>query len=575
VKTLLITAVIAIVLIGGGYLFMRLHILRARDFKPDNSKAKNILDLRPAIIAKLQQLVKDGSNGLYTLSLQEIDPDILSSRLDAINGTIVPDTSAMRMLDVSKKLPDDIFNIKFSALHIDGIGIESLLHKNEINIKAIDLTGPIVIIDHKRRSYNEIERKKNDHLTIYQRLMNQMHKIAIGKITIEHARVSLQNHKEKRTETNFNDITISMDDLLIDSTTQYDQNRFLFARHARLVTKNFRIGTPDSLYFIKLGSIAIQAERHEIRITDAELTPRGNVKQFERKLKGREEMYHVIAPKIVFKTVDWWLLLNKESIVSRQVIIDGGIVKVFFDKSLPIASNEPMNHFPHQLIMMIPCPVLVNKLSVDGLKVVYTQYNPKTRSTGTSFFTDIVGTATHITNVPNEIKRYPFTDFVGKGMFMSKVPIAVKFKFDLLKTGIGEFTADVHMDSLTKELVNPISEPLGQFTIKSGEMEKGDAHVEGNNSKIDGKILIYYKDLHITPLKEDSSNSGLKRNHLKSFFANSFLIKNSNPEATLRSPSFEVPRDSHQNFISFIWTSIMTGLLKTIGIPVRLVMKDN
>jgi hypothetical protein len=110
--------------------------------------------------------------------------------------------------------------------------------------------------------------------------------------------------------------------------------------------------------------------------------------------------------------------------------------------------------------------------------------------------------------------------------------------------------------------------------IKRGEMQQGDVHVEGNNSKIDGKILFYYKDLHIIPLKEDSSDSGLKRKHLKSFFANSFVIKNANPEGTLRSPSFEVARDHHENFISFIWTSIMTGLLKTIGIPVKLVMKD-
>lgn len=95
-KTLLIIAIIGIAIIGGGYLYTRHHILRARDFRPDNSKAKNILDLRPAIIAKLQQLVKDGSNGLYILSLQEIQPDILSSKLDVINGTIVPDTAAMR-----------------------------------------------------------------------------------------------------------------------------------------------------------------------------------------------------------------------------------------------------------------------------------------------------------------------------------------------------------------------------------------------------------------------------------------------------------------------------------------------
>ena len=77
--------------------------MKTNDVKLDNSKALSVLDLRPAIIAKLQQLVKDGSNGLYTLSIQKIDPDLLSSKLDVVDGVIAIDTAAMQRLDESKK----------------------------------------------------------------------------------------------------------------------------------------------------------------------------------------------------------------------------------------------------------------------------------------------------------------------------------------------------------------------------------------------------------------------------------------------------------------------------------------
>ena len=65
---------------------IRFSVLQSRDFKPDTTKSKSILDLRPQLIAKLQQLVKDGSNGLYNLSIGKIEPHISSGGVDMNNG---------------------------------------------------------------------------------------------------------------------------------------------------------------------------------------------------------------------------------------------------------------------------------------------------------------------------------------------------------------------------------------------------------------------------------------------------------------------------------------------------------
>jgi hypothetical protein len=54
------------------------------------------------------------------------------------------------------------------------------------------------------------------------------------------------------------------------------------------------------------------------------------------------------------------------------------------------------------------------------------------------------------------------------------------------------------------------------------------------------------------------------------------FIKNENPQGSeLRQPVFDVGRDHHQNFVAYIWTGILTGLCKTIGVPVKLVIKNN
>ena len=106
-------------------------------------------------------------------------------------------------------------------------------------------------------------------------------------------------------------------------------------------------------------------------------------------------------------------------------------------------------------------------------------------------------------------------------------------------------------------------------------MQKGIAHLEGNDFAAKGTVALNYTDLHIDPLKKDKNDDGkLKKKTFTGLFANTFLIKNSNPRKgnDLRQPGFTVERGKHSNFFSLIWFSILTGILKTIGIPVKLVL---
>jgi hypothetical protein len=159
---------------------------------------------------------------------------------------------------------------------------------------------------------------------------------------------------------------------------------------------------------------------------------------------------------------------------------------------------------------------------------------------------------------------------------MHHVPMTAKFKLDLLKYRTGEFTADVHMNELDSMTINPIAQSLGLFRIKRGVMHEATAHINGNNLNARGKISIRYNDFHITPLKSDKEDPGkLKNKTFTSFFANKVFIKDNNPTngEELRQPEYSIGRDHHPNFFNMIWMTIFTGILKTIGVPVKLVIK--
>src|SRR5690349_16837105 len=97
-KGIIILSSVGILLITG-YLYLRYSVLNSKTIPVDQSKASSPLDLRPALIAKLQQLVLDGSGGLYKLSIEKLDPDIVNATVDIVNAVLTPDSAVLAKLD--------------------------------------------------------------------------------------------------------------------------------------------------------------------------------------------------------------------------------------------------------------------------------------------------------------------------------------------------------------------------------------------------------------------------------------------------------------------------------------------
>ena len=124
-KKFLIILIISGVILVGGYFFIRFYLQKAirkdekltgevipRKKAIDGKKVSNA-DLRPLFIKRLQLLVKKSSNGLYDLSIGNMEVDVLASTASLQNVSVHPDP---RVLDSLKKIgegPGNVFNISF------------------------------------------------------------------------------------------------------------------------------------------------------------------------------------------------------------------------------------------------------------------------------------------------------------------------------------------------------------------------------------------------------------------------------------------------------------------------------
>ena len=287
-----------LVIVISGYLLLRFYFLKTKTIQPDYSNAKSVTDLRPLVIAKLEQLVKDGSGGLYNLSIEKVNANVASSAFDMINATLIPDSAVLAKLNLAKKAPDDVFKIAFDTLHITGISLLNFLHKKNISLDTIYIRHPVVQVYHDTKPYNAQQRKQDSTETIYQKIKKQFNSIAINAIVINNGSLVNTTISKKNKTQKLDNVSISLRKFLFDSSTQFDNNRFFFAEDMLLSSNNYLIKTPDSLYTFKIDNISVAAAKHSIILNGVSFLPRGNKTAFVKNLLQWMICLHFIFPKL-------------------------------------------------------------------------------------------------------------------------------------------------------------------------------------------------------------------------------------------------------------------------------------
>ena len=504
--------------------------------------------------------------------MKEADPDIAKGSVTFIGISLTPDSAALLHLDSMQLLPDDVYSLSAKAFYVSGLGIKDFLSSGQLDLQSVIAKDPVIDIFHKERTYNADKRLQKDTLTLYEKLTKQLKHFSLQKLEVSNANIISHQMAKKQKTTRYNHVSIVMKEILIDSTTQYDSSRFLFAKNADISLQNFSLKTADSLYMLKCASLHIAAAARQLTATGVELMPRFDKTQFQQKLKYRQDRYVISIPKIVLSGADWWKLANEEGLAASQASLYNCSFSDFIDRSLPLRPIK-MDNYPHQQIMRMTLPLNIGHVYLKNMQLKYEEFNPLSGKSGILHFGNIEADIANVTNVPAQIRKNKFMTFSAKTMFMNQSPANITFKFNLAKVKTGDFSADIHVGAMDYQLINPFSEPLGLLSMKSGKIQEATGHFEGDNLKAKADFVMLYNDLYIIPLKKAADEGGdLKKKNVLGVLANLLFIKNENPDkkGNVRKLHYEVARQEHPNFFNQLWKTLLMGIIKSIGAPEKL-----
>jgi hypothetical protein len=564
-------------LIIGAYLFVRFTLQSSLNKESNNNvlpagdtssiRQSSALDLRPLFIKKLQQLVTKSSNGLYALSVSDMKLDVLNSTVSLENVSVIPDKVVLAALIEKAQAPNDVFTVSFKSFTIEGVNLDDALSSKTMDYKLVKLVQPVIEIHHAKRK--PTVEKRGD---FSDRFLKEMEKLSITKVIIEGATVIHYNDDKKGKQTKLNDFALSMNNVLVDSTTRSDKDRFLFAKEAFISFKNFSTVTTDKIYDLNIGSVTVKVPQQAVSLQNVSFKTKLSKEAFQKKIKTRKEIYDVSVPSIAIENMHWWDLLNEEQIEADAITISGLKLKVYLDRTPPPSSK--MGNFPNQMLMKMAMKIAVSKLKIQNMEVAYTEFNPKSAQEGTVVLDKINMAMTGLNNTVDKMAKSRSLAITASARFMRTVPMNAYFSLDLVQHKKGAFSAKLSVDGFDATLINSFAGPLGLVNVKEGSLQKVELNMSGDEMKATSSVLVLYKDLNVALLEKESGKQALDKKDVTSVLAN-VIIKNSNPKGGKdpRRENGEFVRDPDAGFLNLVWKAGLVGILKTIGAPAKLAIK--
>lgn len=519
-------------------------------------------DFEPLIKEKLQQLVKNGSDSLYQLTLDKVEIDVINATVTVVNARLIPDSAYLQKLEQQQRAPDDIFSVSLKALEINGISPLDLLDKKHINLQNLYLREPVIQVYHKKRSYNRVK----DTTTLYQRVSKQLESFSLQTAEVQHVAVDYYDMDRKNKEVHLKDLTFRFKNILFNDTTQNDASRFLYASEANIFLKDYNLKTADNLYRFKIDSLNIVTVANTIQLWGISLKPIGDKAAFSKKLPYRKDRYDLQAHSATIKDADWWALLSEQGITANSVDIYKGEVELYSDKALPGSGQNKTGHYPHQNIGNIPLPLYVKKIALHNFEVLYKEFNPKSGQMGTIQFTDVNGTLSNVTNRPDKIGANATLQVDAEARFMNDGNLKTTWKFDMAHLKDGLFTVEVNMGKMDGPSLNKATVPLGLFEVKKANIKQFSAFIKGNNHHANGDIKVAYDNLEVSILKKGDEEGELKKKGLMNFIAKTFIFQKENPKKgeALKTQHAYFERAPDKSFFNLLWKTIMTGVVATV-----------
>lgn len=518
---------------------------------------------KPLLDQQLKKLVVNASDSLYRIQYADFDLNMVSGNVMITDFKLIPDTNVYNQLLAVKKAPDNLYDLSVKKLQLRRLMTKEAITNKKLNISSIIIDNPSLIITNRRQTYNDTV-KVGKPKTPYQLISKVFKTLRIDSVIlkdIDFTYINKSNPKVKKTA--LRNLNISVSDIFIDSLSAKDASRFYYTKNVEVRLKDYKLATPDSLYFVKADELFFSTRERRVQLNKVAFTPRLNKNKFYKKVGYAKDRFDISFKQIDLMRIDLQKFLREQKVQAGFVNLGKGRLEVFNNNAYPNHKTVKVHAYPHQKLQQVALDLKVDTLSLSDVDISYSEFNAGSGQTGAISFNHTSGKIYNVTNDSVWKQAHPFMLAKINTRFMNASPLNVNFRFDLNDKN-GAFTYSGRLGRTNGKVLNKITRPLGMIEVESADIKKLAFNVSANETVARGNVQFYYDDLKVSLMKKDGSK--LQKQGFVSSVAN-MVLPTSNPDKKghfLPGP-VNYRREPTASFFNFLWKALFDGLKPSVG----------
>lgn len=502
--------------------------------------------LNGIIKPKLVESVNENNKNL-NLSVEDLHYNLFSNTFNLGKNKLVYIDSSSNSIDS--------FLIKVPSIKIDGINWLSYIFYDKVNVSKIIVNEPLINIFGTNNKNDSSYSKKSFSLTSAKILP-----FNCGELTINSGRF-IRINSDHQTIDSIKNFNIQIDKITIDSSKNKNSN--LFKNISVKLEGVYKLFTKDG-YKLKISTLSLSSFNSSIKIDSINFKPFISEKEFFNRKKFRVDRYIIDIKNFNVNGINISKLINNRDVISDEIKIENFYLNILTPKDKPIKPDYSPK-MPNDIFKSLKEKINIKKLLLSNGKLVIESAYKYSNEPAKLPFTNVEAEIKNINNLKSiQTKKTPCEIFAAANL-ADAGRLSVNMELPLLSK---DFSLNYSGTLTSMEAMQLNSQLMIADLVKitSGKVDSIKFDVNVDNGLSSTKVKAIYQNLKIKNLKEESLNGKVEKSTIKTFLANTFVIRKSNPkDGEEKIGRYIFYKKNDDAFMDIIWGNVKGALGDIIG----------
>jgi len=321
----------------------------------------------PILKKTIKGFVQYKSNGLYSVDFEKIKVEMASHSISIKNIVLKPDTLLYNKYKLYGITKTALYEISIKSFDINSVKLYKLLFKKELFVNSVVIDKPqlhiISLPGNKKVKKDKYDAVHND---LYPAVSKLFKTLSINRIEISNGLFDLFIKKNANKQNAMvNNISIVLENFLLDSTEYAKHNKLFYSENIELVTKDYKVASNDNMHTLSASEVSLSTKRSEIKATFVRLAP----SKVDLNKNISKNLFDLFVPQILIKGFDLNDVFFKQTISINSITLSKPILQLLnLKKKSNKTGNSSADSIEHDLYKLVYGKI--DSLAVDTFRLI-------------------------------------------------------------------------------------------------------------------------------------------------------------------------------------------------------------